>query len=125
MHTSTISIGILYLNYGGLDEAAERLAVFFGAVVPTLFSSPPVMRLVPHGGDNKSSKEAVIMTTTPTQIIPKVYTFAINSRKGAVNKKIRVISTCARTEAEARTNLIGLPLIFIKCLPVRLQEVLL
>lgn len=105
-------------NYGGLDEATERLAVFFGAVGLTLFSSPPVMRLDPLGGDKITlSKEAVIMTTTPTQFM--IYTFLVSRSKRPLHaiKKPRFISVFAPNEEQARARLAGMPLVFLSRTP--------
>ncbi|CAM3210383.1 ash family protein [Vibrio diazotrophicus] len=117
------SPGKLHSNYGGLDEAAERLAVSLRAVVPTLFSSPPVMRLVPLGGDSTSSQEAVIMTTTPTQAVTTamIYTFIIAGGVRALSdfKRIRTISAVATSEARARKQLAGLPLVFVRQTPIK------
>lgn len=105
-------------NYGGLDKAAERLAVFFGAVVSTLFSSPPVMRLRPLGGDKITlSKEAVFMTTIPTQKM--IYTFLVSRSKRPIHtiKKPRLISVFAISEEQARSRLAGMPLVFVSRTP--------
>lgn len=115
-------------NYGGLDEAAFTLAVFFGAVVRTLFSSPPVMRFEPLGGDTlKSSKEAVIMTTIPTQAVNSamLYTFLVARGNKSISKitRPRFISVCATSERQARINLSGLPLVFMKRIPLTAQGV--
>ncbi len=61
-------------HYGGLGEAAERLAVSFVAVVSTLFSPPPIMRLRPLGSGYNHTKEASVMLTTPTQFAPMTIT---------------------------------------------------
>ncbi|MHA2940312.1 hypothetical protein ACXJY6_18715 [Vibrio sp. RC27] len=115
------SLGFLHLNYGGLDEAASA-GRFFGAVVSTLFSSPPVMRLRPLGGDLKLPKEAVIMTTTHTQAAPAamIYTFLIagGRKKLSELKRSRTVSTLAGNELEARIQLCGLPLVFISRSPI-------
>jgi hypothetical protein len=110
------SLGKLHSNYGGLDEAAKA-GRFFGAVVRTLFSSPPVMRFEPHGGDLKLPKEAVIMTTTPTQAVTTamIYTFLIAGgvRTLSTIKRIRTVSVVAQSELLARQHLAGLPLVFV------------
>jgi hypothetical protein len=119
-------LGSLRLNYGGLDEAASA-GRFFWAVVLTLFSSPPVMRLVPLGGDLTLPKEAVFMTTTPTQAATAamIYTFLIAGGVRALSdfKRIRTISLVAQSERLAREQLSGLPLVFVSRTPNRVQEV--
>lgn len=116
------SLGKLRSNYGGLDEAAKA-GRFFGAVVSTLFSSPPVMRLRPLGGDVKLPKEAVFMTTTPTQAVTTamIYTFIIAGGVRALSdlKRIRTISAVATSEARARKQLAGLPLVFVRQTPIK------
>lgn len=112
-------------NYGGLVEAIARSAVFLVSGSTNLDQST-TSRLVPLGSGFKNHyKEAAIMATTPTQKPFNVYTFAIGNPKRTLAsfKHIRTISTAAQTERQARANLNGLRLTFIKCLPVNDQEV--
>lgn len=112
-------------NYGGLVEAIARSAVFLLGGSSNLDQST-TSRFEPLGGGYKNyQKEAAIMATTPTQNPFKVFTFAIanRNRTHAEFKKVRTISTVARSEHHARNNLKGLRLTFIKCVPVNAQEV--
>lgn len=120
----TASLEKLYQNYGGLVEGA--LARRFRVCGSTNLDQSITSRLVPLGdGYKKPYSEASIMLTTPTQKPFKLFTFAIGNRKRthAQFKKIRSISTVARTEQHARNNLKGLRLTFVKCVPVQSQEV--
>lgn len=78
-------------------------------------------RLASSGGrENLITTEAAIMATIPTLAVSKTYTFLIapRSRRLATLRRIRTVSTTARTEAEARAHLSGLPLVFISRRPV-------
>lgn len=72
----------------------------------------------PHGGDLKLPKEAVILTTIPTQAVATamIYTFIIAGgvRARSDFKRIRTISLVAQSEplALARQQLSGLSLVF-------------
>jgi hypothetical protein len=115
-------LGLMRSNYGGLDEAAKA-GRFFWAVVRTLFSSPPVMRFEPLGGDLTLPKEAVAMTTTHTQAVTTamIYTFLIAGgvRTLSTIKRIRTVSVVAQSELLARNQLNGLPLVFVSRTPNR------
>lgn len=55
------------------------------------------------------------MATIPPLAVSKIYTFLIASRscRLVALHRIRTVSTVARTEAEARAHLAGLPLVFL------------
>lgn len=67
------------------------------------------------------------MTTTPIQAVSTamIYTFLISRIKTQLttNRKLRFISTCAKSEQEARHALLGLPLVFVSRTPAKAQEV--
>ncbi|WP_417883678.1 hypothetical protein [Vibrio rumoiensis] len=112
-------------NYGGLVEAIARSAAFLLGGSSNLDQST-TSRFEPLGGGYKNyQKEASIMLTTPTPKPFNVYTFAIGNPKRTLAsfKRIRTISTVAQTERQARANLKGLRLTFMKCLPSNAQEV--
>lgn len=119
-----ISLGKFYQYYGGLVEGTPVRRSLCGG--SSNLDQLTTSRFEPLGGDKLTPhKEAVIMTTTPTQAPFKLYTFAIGNKKRthAKFKKIRTISTVARTEERARNNLKGLRIAFIKCVPVNTREV--
>ena len=59
------------------------------------------------------------MATIPTQAVSKTFTFLIAPRpcRLAELRRIRIVSTVAHTEAEARAHLAGLPLVFLSRTP--------
>ena len=85
-------------------------------------------RLKPLGDGYKNHhKEAVTMTTTPSQAVTTdmIYTFIV---AGGVRplfdfKRIRTISTYAQSEQKARHALLGLPIVFVSRTPSNAQEV--
>ena len=84
-----------------------------------LFGLPPMSVGTPGGRENLTTKEAAIMATVPTLAVSKTYTFLIDPRsyRLAALRRICTISTVAHTEAEARTHLPGLPLVFLSRRP--------
>ncbi|MGY4028373.1 hypothetical protein ACW5WQ_20910 [Aeromonas rivuli] len=68
---------------------------------------------------NEPDKEAAAMVATPTPVVPKFFTFLIALRpcRLAALRRVRTVSTVAHTEAEARSLLGGLPLVFISRCP--------
>lgn len=111
-------------NYGGLVEGTSvRRFLEYG--IANLDQSTTSLRFATSGGGfKKSLKEAATMATTPTLKPSKIYTFAIGNPKAlhATLKRIRTVSTLAHSEPQARANLSGLRLSFIKCTPVKSQE---
>lgn len=63
--------------------------------------------------------EAAAMVATPTPVVPKFFTFLIAPRpcRLAALRRVRTVSTVAYTEAEARSLLGGLPLVFVSRCP--------
>ena len=59
------------------------------------------------------------MATIPTLAVSKTYTFLIAPRscRLAELRRYRTVSTVACTEAEARSHLAGLPLVFLSRRP--------
>ncbi len=115
------SLGELHPNYGGLVEGVS--ARRFRVCGKTNLDQSITSRLVSAcGGYIKPYSEAVAMTTTPTQAVTTamIYTFLIagGSQKLSKLKRIRTISVSAYTEAQARKQLLGLPLVFISQSPV-------
>ena len=120
------SLGKLHLNYGGLVEGAS--ARRFRVCGKTNLDQSTTSRLVSAcGGYIKPYSEAVIMTTTPTQAVTSamIYTFIVAGGVRALSdfKRIRTISTHAKSEQEARHALLGLPLVFVSRTPSNAQEV--
>ena len=114
------SLGELHPNYGGLVEGAS--ARRFRVCGKTNLDQSITSRLVSAcGGYIKPYSEAVNMTTTPTQAVTTamIYTFLIagGCQKLSNLKRIRTISVSAYTEAQARKQLVGLPLVFISQSP--------
>jgi hypothetical protein len=120
------ALGILRLNYDGLDEAAKA-GRFRVCGSTNLVQSITSQRLVPLGDGLKPYSEAVIMTTTPTQAATAamIYTFLIAGGVRALSdfKRIRTISLVAQSERLAREQLNGLPLVFVSRTPNRVQGV--
>lgn len=106
----------------GRGGGAFGLAGFFVASLLTLLrlTTPFSSGLVRF---NESHKEAADMVATPTPVVSKFFTFLIAPRlcRLAALRRVRTVSTVASTEAEARSRLGGLPLVFQSCRPV--QEV--
>jgi len=72
------------------------------------------------GGDSLHQyKEAATMATTPTPVTPKTFTFlvALHSARLADVQAARTVSTVAYSEAQARSLLGGLPLVFLSRCP--------
>lgn len=111
-------------DYGGLVEGTS-VRRFLMSGYANLDQSTTSKIGVFGGGFKSYHKEAAIMATTPIQNPFKVFTFAIGNRKRPHSEfnKLRTISTVARSEQRARNNLKGLRLTFIKCAPVKSQEV--
>ncbi len=85
-------------------------------------------RLEPLGDGYKNHhKEAVTMTTTPSQAVTTamIYTFIVAGGVRALFdfKRIRTISTNAQSEQKARHALLGLPLAFVSRTLSNAQEV--
>jgi hypothetical protein len=72
------------------------------------------------GSEYLSNSEAAIMATIPTPATSKIFTFLLAPRpcRVAELRQPQTVSTTARTEAEARAHLSGLPLVFISRRPV-------
>ncbi|WP_461603595.1 ash family protein [Aeromonas salmonicida] len=81
---------------------------------------PPMSVGTPGGRENLTTKEAAIMATVPTLATSKIFTFLLAPRSCRVAELRRpcTVSTTAFTEAEARTHLPGLPLVFLSRRPV-------
>lgn len=90
---------------------------FAGILTPVRATAMSVRTLV--GSEYLSNSEAAIMATIPTLAVSKTYTFLIapRSRRLATLRRLRTVSTVARTEAEARALLAGLPLVFLSRRP--------
>ena len=90
---------------------------FAGISTPARATAMSVETLV--GSEYLSNSEAAIMATIPTPVISKRFTFLIASSacRLADMRRIRTISTVADTEAQARANLPGLPLVFLSRTP--------
>lgn len=112
------------LNYGGLDGSTSVRRFLESGKANPVQSTTSKLAFV-CGGLKNYLKEAATMATTPTQATFKVFTFAIINRKRIYSraKKIRTVSTLAQSERQARDNLQGLPLAFIKRTPAKAQEV--
>ncbi len=120
-------LGKLHPNYGGLVEGASARRILMSGS-SNLDQSITSQRLEPLGDGYKyHHKEAVTMTTTPTQAVTTamIYTFAIagGSRLLSDFKRIRTVSAFAKSEQEARHALLGLPLVFVCRTPAKAQEV--
>lgn len=91
---------------------------FAGIPTPVRATTMGVGTLV--GSEYLSNSEAAIMATTPTLTVSKTYTFLIAPRpcRLADLRHSRTVSTVAHTESEARTHLVGLPLVFLSRRPV-------
>ncbi|WP_270808342.1 host cell division inhibitor Icd-like protein [Aeromonas sp. QDB25] len=91
---------------------------FAGISTPARATAMSVETLV--GSEYLSNSEAAIMATIPTPVISKRFTFLIASSacRLADMRRIRTISTVADTEAQARANLPGLPLVFLSRTPI-------
>lgn len=115
-----------YLNYGGLVEGASARRFLMSGKANLDQSTTNKISLL-GGGYKNHHKEAVIMTTTPTQAVTTamIYTFAIagGSRLLSDFKRIRTVSAFAKSEQEARHALLGLPLVFVCRTPAKAQEV--
>lgn len=96
---------------GALDSKVSSYANLVRAVTRRLASL--------CGSDNLLTLEAAIMATIPTLATSKTYTFLIAPRSCRLTAlcRIRTVSTTACTEAEARSHLPGLPLVFISRRP--------
>lgn len=90
---------------------------FAGISTPARATAMSVETLV--GSEYLSNSEAAIMATIPTLATSKIFTFllATHGCRVAELPRIRTVSTTAHTEAEARTNLPGLPLVFLSRTP--------
>ncbi|HDX8348492.1 TPA: ash family protein [Aeromonas veronii] len=90
---------------------------FAGISTPARATAMSVETLV--GSEYLSNSEAAIMATIPTLATSKIFTFllAAHGCRVAELPRIRTVSTTAHTEAEARTNLPGLPLVFLSRTP--------
>ncbi|MFQ1968105.1 ash family protein [Aeromonas veronii] len=90
---------------------------FAGISTPARATAMSVETLV--GSEYLSNSEAAIMATIPTPVISKRFTFLIASSacRLADMRRIRTISTIADTEAQARSALTGLPLVFLSRTP--------
>lgn len=119
-------LGKLHQNYGGLIEGAKAHRNL-GSGKTNLDQSTTHKIGLFGGGYKYYPKEAVTMTTTPTQAVTTamIYTFAIagGSRLLSDFKRIRTVSAFAKSEQEARHALSGLPLVFVCRTPVKAQEV--
>lgn len=94
--------GSFVTGYANLVRAATRL------------------RLASSGGrENLTTKEAATMATVPTLATSKIFTFLLAPRpcRVAELRQPQTVSTTARTEAEARAHLPGLPLVFLSRRP--------
>ncbi len=111
-----ISLAKLHLNYGGLVEGASaRRFLVYGS--SNLGQSTTSQRLEPLGGGyTNHHKEAVVMTTTPTQAVTTAMIYTVNLAGGgrALSdfKRIRTVSLVAQSELLARQPLSGLSLVF-------------
>ncbi len=116
----------LPLNYGGLVEAAKA-GRFLSDGKANLDQSTTHKISLFGGGFNIHTKEAVTMTTTPTQAVTTamIYTFLIAGgvRTLSTFKRIRTISVVAQSELLAREQLTGLPLVFMSRTPNRTMGV--
>ncbi|WP_217541035.1 ash family protein [Vibrio metschnikovii] len=120
------SLGELHQNYGGLVEGASAHRFLMSGKTNLDQSTTHKIGLF-GGGYKNHHKEAVAMTTIPTQAVTTamIYTFAIagGSRLLSDFKRIRTVSAFAKSEQEARHALLGLPLVFVCRTPTKAQEV--
>lgn len=119
-------LGKLHSNYGGLIEGAKAHRFLMSG--KTNLDQLTTHKIGLFGGGYKNHhKEAVIMTTTPTQAVTTamIYTFAIagGSRLLSDFKRIRTVSAFAKSEQEARHALLGLPIVFVSRTPSNRQEI--
>ena len=93
------------------------VSIVAGILTPVRATTMSVRTLV--GSEYLSTIEAAFMATTPTLAISKRFTFLIASRscRLADLHRIRTISAVADTEAQARSALAGLPLVFLSRTP--------
>lgn len=90
---------------------------FAGISTPARATAMSVETLV--GSEYLSNSEAAIMATIPTPVISKRFTFLIASSacRLADLRRIRTVSAVADNEAQARSALAGLPLVFLSRTP--------
>ena len=90
---------------------------FAGISTPARATAMSVETLV--GSEYLSNSEAAIMATIPTPATSKVFTFLIASSacRLADLRRIRTVTAVADTEAQARSALAGLPLVFLSRTP--------
>lgn len=102
----------------GRSGGAFGLAGFAYASRPTLLRLTTLLGRFVVRFKNLIS-EAAAMVATPTPVVPKFFTFLIAPRpcRLAALRRVRTVSTVAHTEAEARSLLGGLPLVFISRCP--------
>lgn len=102
----------------GRGGGAFALAGFFCASLQTLLrlTTPFCSGLVRF---DSPAEEAAAMVAIPTPVVPKFFTFLIAPRPCtlAALRRVRTVSTVAYTEAEARSLLGGLPLVFVSRCP--------
>lgn len=116
------SLGELHQNYGGLVEGASARRFLMSGKANLDQSTTNKISLL-GGGYKNHHKEAVIMTTTPTQAVTTamIYTFIIAGGVRALSdfKRIRTVSLVAQSEPLARKQLSGMPLVFVSRTPSR------
>ncbi len=116
---------LAYLVGSAYRVMAARARASQGALDPKVSSYANLVRAVTRrlasicGSDNLLTLEAAIMATIPTLAVSKTYTFLIAPRscRLAELRRYRTVSTVACTEAEARSHLAGLPLVFLSRRP--------
>lgn len=116
---------LAYLLGDSCSVMAARTRAPQGALDPKVSSYANLVRAVTRrlasfcGSDNLLTLEAAIMATIPTLAVSKTYTFLIAPRscRLAELRRYRTVSTVACTEAEARSHLAGLPLVFLSRRP--------
>ena len=93
------------------------VSIVAGIPTPVRATAMSVGSLV--GSEYLSTIEAAVMATIPTPVISKRFTFLIASSacRLADLRRIRTISAFANNEAQARSALAGLPLVFLSRTP--------
>lgn len=112
-------VGSLYSVMVVRARASKEALVSFFTSYANLVRAA-TRRLASFCGSNKLlKKEAAIMATTPTSIASKSFTFLVAQGPGRLSdlRCIRTITAVADTEAQARSELPDLPLVFLSCKP--------